>query len=541
MRMTNGTWKNGASMPTHIEQELGIAPATNRVRRWFRRFLPSGDRSLDPLTVNYEVWRAIQKNVRRWPTYREAPNYIEVLVSPEDWADYWGVDTVRKEAGVSAYVRSRIVEKGLWVAGEPQILVFEDDTIEMGEIDISCQFVEPMSSDEIETLRSSIGREAPYAARTNSPSTHGYSNLPSGDLGATVDYAYDESLHANVEVVPAVPVKGVVNVLPERVENVEPVSDEPQEHVDMQVPEFLAAAAKELDDAEVAISNLSEPEFATVDAATDGYFGDDEEQDVSFEVAEEETARGDAADEPEDEPEPDQAPEQALEPEQEPEAAGTDESDRKEDSERAEGPVPPGEEAPEQGADLGAGQDSEPAPESVAEQASMAGARVNVRHVIDLPPIPEPAPRPGASMREDGVDVELSGLSSQGLGMSQKPTPTIRFVDEGNPGSLYLVGDEAFRLEIHSGDCIGAVRLGDSVPAQVNIRLDADGFPYAETMQCSIVVDAGRWCVINHAVHGTRLTKASGARYLLGRSDPCPLDQGDLLWLGHERPLRVEY
>ena len=116
-------------MPTHIEQELGLAPTTHRFRRWFRKLVSEEERSLDPLTVNYEAWRSVRHGVRQWPHYQEAPNYVEVLVSPEDWDDYWGIDSGRKESGVAAYVRARAAEKGYWMAGEPQVSVMANDAI----------------------------------------------------------------------------------------------------------------------------------------------------------------------------------------------------------------------------------------------------------------------------------------------------------------------------------------------------------------------------------------------------------------------------
>lgn len=483
-------------MPTHIEQELGIAPTTNRIRRWFLRFLPIADRSLDPLTVNYEVWRAIKRSVRKWPTYREAPNYIEVMVSPEDWEDYWGVDTVRKEAGVSTYVKARIIERGLWVAGEPQIMVFEDETIEMGELDVVCQFVEPMSKDEIATLRASVGR-------TPSRLDNVDRSLTDGGLDSTIedDYgfegdAYDEQ-GADVEVL-------AVDVVDARFEHVDNALDQ-----NVQNQDLWANAKLELEDIsmeDVSLPGAGSSLMETVEAeevfkqegASEeaGFYGDD--------AFEEDVPREDA-------PGEEDVPEDSI-----PLANALEEVPLEEEVLE--------EEAPEEAV----GEDQEDNNAEVAD--------------YDLPEIPSEADEIAEGIADEvGIDVELSGRHVSHAGPARRPNPTVRFVDENHPGSLYLVGDGSFRLEIHSGDCIGAVRLGESVPAQVNVRLDADGFPYAETMQCTIRVVGGRWCVENHAVHGTRVTKFDGTRYLLGHSDPCALDQGDVLWLGHEKPLRVEY
>ena len=143
-------------MPTPLEDELGLGPVMHRVRRWshsvFSRIgngaRPNDRRMLDPLTVNYAAWHEVRHTVREWPHYKEAANYIEILVSPEDWDEYWGIDTARKESSVAAYVLAKAREKGYWIAGEPQVVVEPDEAIQVGEVEAICQFAEPESEEE---------------------------------------------------------------------------------------------------------------------------------------------------------------------------------------------------------------------------------------------------------------------------------------------------------------------------------------------------------------------------------------------------------
>ena len=143
-------------MPNPVENELGLGPVMHRLRRWSRNKLarlgngtiPEDKRMLDPLTVNYEAWREVRRTVREWPQYKEAANSVEILVSPEDWDDYWGIDTARKEAAVAAYVRMRAKDKGYWMAGDPQVSVYCEDAIEPGELEVNCQFAEPQNDDQ---------------------------------------------------------------------------------------------------------------------------------------------------------------------------------------------------------------------------------------------------------------------------------------------------------------------------------------------------------------------------------------------------------
>jgi hypothetical protein len=329
----------GDVMPTHIEQELGLGPIMHRFRRWvLAKTQPEDQLSLDPLTVNYAAWDQMRRNVRSWPHYVEAPNSIEILVSPEDWDDYWGIDSPRKEEAIASYVRARAASRGYWIAGDPQVFVLPDDTVEIGRVEVVCQFVE-----------SADGQEAsPVSADDTAP-------------------------HA-----------------PTRVE---------------------------------------EPK---------GFY---------------------------------------------------------------------------------------------AEKTT----------VLDLPADrmgettrPTETARPGRPVRDDSVDRVDEWDDQEGM------NPTVRFVDADAAGEVCLVGDGGFRLVIHSGDCIGAVGMGDEVPPEVNVRLDVEGFPYVDTKQCTLAVVGGRWTITNHSVHGTRLVTREGARLMLGEPEPYPIAEGDVLFLGPDRRLRFE-
>lgn len=305
-------------MPNPLEEELGLGPVMHRVRRWSRNMVsrvgsssaPEDRRALDPLTVNYAAWREVRRTVREWPHYKEAANSLEVLVSPEDWDEYWGIDAARKERGVAAYVRARAAEKGYWIAGEPQVIVIPDDAIEIGEVEVVCQFVEA-EEDEDESMLSHTAAHEPLDV---------------------------------------------------------------QRHIGK-------------------------------DAALTGVLWPDEQA------------------------------------------------------------------SPEAG---------------------------------------------------------------------DEPSGTLRFIDKNSAGQAILTDGNAFKLVLNSGDCIGVVREGEDVPAEVNVRLDAEGFPYVDSKQCVLEVVDGRWTVTNFAYHGTMLVTKDGTRLMLGETEPYPIHEGDVLYLGPEHPLRFE-
>lgn len=307
-------------MPTHIEEELGLGPLLHRIRRWFGNLFarmgmslsPRDRRALDPLTVNYAAWRETKRHVRAWPHYKEAPNSLELLVSPEDWDDYWGIDVERKEHEVATYVRAQAAKKGFWMSGDPQVYVAVDDDMEIGEVEVICQFLEPLEEED------------PTPA----------------------------SQTAQLEIKPS-------------------LQHTSERHV-------------------------SHRHAHTSEAAT------------------------------------------------------------------SQAPTSP-----------------------------------------------------------DGG--------------------TMRFVDAAHAGKACLADETgSFRLVLSSGDCIGAVRAGDEVPSEVNVRLDADGFPYVEAKQCTIEVLEGRWTITNHAERGTKVLTTQGARLMLREPSPYPLSEGDVVYLGPNRPLRFE-
>ena len=318
-------------MPTPLEDELGLGPVMHRVRRWSRNVFsrigngaaPDDRRSLDPLTVNYASWHEMRRTVREWPNYKEAANSLEILVSPEDWDDYWGIDTARKEAGVAAYVRARAAEKNYWIAGEPQVVVIPDEAIEIGDVEVVCQFAEPLEDEGLSPLSTTAAHE-PLDVQ-----------------------AADKHQAAVTTVLPAKAQSAVTTVLP--------------------------------------VGGVDDP------------------------------------------------------------AAETDDT---------------------------------------------------------------------------------------------KATPTLRFVDAELAGGAYLTDSHGFKLAIQSGDCIGAVVEGEECPPEVNVRLDSDGFPYVESKQCAIGVLDGRWTITNYAYHGTMLVTADGTRLMLGSAEPYPLSEGDVVYLGPNRPLK---
>jgi hypothetical protein len=775
-------------MPTHIEQELGIAPTTNRIRRWFRKLIPNAVNSLDPLTVNYEVWHAMNRNVRQWPSYQEAPNYVEVYVSPEDWNQYWGIDTVRKEAGVAAYVKARIAEKGYWIAGEPQIMVFVDDTIAMGDFDIFCQFAEPLTAEELARQKMDLAYDSarldadadlgtstdllshgqPMAGAVDAPEAYDEFEADPFDAGhdeplvdvadsAPRSYSYGSNVYddedgfedawddedelefedvlgdafeeeaelengpTEVDLETAEP-SGAEAVESELgLEEPEPNTDEDEfgfeppafnhsegefNPLDPESDAFVSASDFESDEAAFVAFGPESDSYdldTELDGAAFATFGPefrsdfelggiafeyesfdtapvDESADVSALVETDESFEEPSAepsdepvdelfDEPVDEPAlPDSTVEEVVEEVVEDEAgdlvyeeayeepnvpepqkadksrvasiaqqfielfwgdkrqSGLDENPEddasadafQEDAEQlefadesfeADGYVEPLNDDDsnepfevavpvEEPASIASdepldGADGFDEADSTDEGAAMPGdddwpLRVDVGYSEDGLPAFVPVSEPGYTYssgdsfefgtvtqaadeegfedgREQLFDQSYEYDSSLDDYLEPEPepepepehvevqtpepaaapqrsvAPSAHFVDQNNPGYLYLIGRSAFRLEIHAGDCIGAVRWGEDVPEEVNVRLDADGFPYAEVMQCTIDVQNGRWCVTNHAAHGTRLTKATGERYLLGKPEPYPIDPDDILWLGHERPLRVEY
>ena len=313
-------------MPTTIEDELGLGPVMHRLKnrvsnitsRLGMRHATDDQRRLDPLTVNYAVWDEMRHHVRKWPRYREVPNSIDVLVSPEDWEEYWGIDTERKEANIAAYVLARTKNKGLWIAGVPQIKVIEDEDIEPGGIECSCQFLEPVDG----------GDSRPASA------------VATG--------------------------KGQVRTA--RIQVMQRIDDTSKSHIPVK------------------------PRH------------------------------------------------------------GHDEDDSRE-----------------------------------AKPVNFAPADDDVRAT--------------------------------------------------------LADDSGFRLVLRSGDVIGAVgkpKEGEgeaSVRLDVNVRLDGESFPYVEEKQCAIGIIDGRWHVLNYSGRGTKLVCATGTRLMLRKSVPYPLEEGDTLYLGPNRPL----
>ena len=160
-----------------IENDRFVGPLVRRARRLVRgvvvrvgdRLAPEDRRSLDPVTANHVAWRSMRRHIREWPTYQETPNLLEILVSPEDWEDYWGIDVDRKEQAIAAYVCARAAEKGYWIAGYPQVHVISDDAMAIGEVEVECLFV---AAPDGASPRPASRLEAGAKNESARPSTH---------------------------------------------------------------------------------------------------------------------------------------------------------------------------------------------------------------------------------------------------------------------------------------------------------------------------------------------------------------------------------
>lgn len=320
-------------MATGIESDRLLGPVVHRMRRWVRNaasrvsnnLSPEDRRNLDPITVNYAAWREMRRHVREWPGYWEAPNRLEVLVSPEDWESYWGIDAARKEQAVAVYVRARAAEKGYWIAGQPVVRVVADETLTAGEVEVECHFVaapDGAPPRPATQLTSSSGQTTPGPFTATRPRV-------------TESRAQSSAPHADARV--------------------------PQEVHGPQTMEFSAA------------------------------------------------------------------------------------------------------------------------------------------------------------------DV------------------TVRFVNPNDAGEVILLGKNGFSVTLHSGDCVGAIAPEDEVPPEVNVRLSAREFPYAEAKHFSIGVVGGRWSIVNHASTGTKVVPRDGGRLMLLQPEPFPLSAGDVVYLGPYGPLRFEF
>lgn len=132
-----------------IDDELGLGPSLHNL---FRRILgffgrsaghgSKGDRPLDPMVVDSEAWRAMRRNARTWPSYKEAPNRFEIKVSQADWSDYWGIDPERKSESVTSYLLHQAADRGLWIGGTPQVSFSASDEVTRGNVQVEASFAE---------------------------------------------------------------------------------------------------------------------------------------------------------------------------------------------------------------------------------------------------------------------------------------------------------------------------------------------------------------------------------------------------------------
>lgn len=109
------------------------------------------------------------------------------------------------------------------------------------------------------------------------------------------------------------------------------------------------------------------------------------------------------------------------------------------------------------------------------------------------------------------------------------------------PRAAYLMDDKGFRMLVHPGDVIGAVHEGESMSADVNIRLDGRGFPDVEPRHLSLAATADGWTVTDLATTGTVIETVAGERRTLETDETAALSEGDVIYLGPERPLRFQF
>lgn len=94
-----------------------------------------------------------------------------------------------------------------------------------------------------------------------------------------------------------------------------------------------------------------------------------------------------------------------------------------------------------------------------------------------------------------------------------------------------------FCLMVHSGDIVGAVGREVKTPDDVTVRLDASAFRYVAPKHLGFSFEKGSWVVVDYAMRGTTIRKASGERYVIMRGEVMELEDGDVIEFGAERPL----
>lgn len=130
-----------------IDDELGLGPALHNLFRRIRNFIARStghgsqvERPLDPMVVDHEAWLAMRRNARTWPDYKEAPNRFEISVSQADWDEYWGVDPERKAETVARYLLRQAADRGLWIAGAPEVTFSASEDVARGGVTVSASF-----------------------------------------------------------------------------------------------------------------------------------------------------------------------------------------------------------------------------------------------------------------------------------------------------------------------------------------------------------------------------------------------------------------
>ncbi len=101
-----------------------------------------------------------------------------------------------------------------------------------------------------------------------------------------------------------------------------------------------------------------------------------------------------------------------------------------------------------------------------------------------------------------------------------------------------LVDDGGFRMVVRPGDVVGAVRSGELVPSNVNLRLDGRGFPGVEPCHLGFGLTPEGWTVTNFASGGTRIRTRGGQQLHYVDTRPHRIADGDTIYMGPDRPLR---
>lgn len=182
------------------------------------------------------------------------------------------------------------------------------------------------------------------------------------------------------------------------------------------------------------------------------------------------------------------------------------------------------------------------------EPAKMTADAAAMANATDAGPSKASAPEAA-----DDVGTAARGGANDIADTADWDVPQVDAIDERDSDEDYdespdhpLVVDESrrawlvrgqFCLMVHSGDIVGAVGKDSQVPNDVTVRLDASTFRYVAPKHLGFSFEKGVWLVVDYAMRGTTVRKASGARYVIMRGETMELEDGDVIEFGAERPL----